>query len=46
MELRKPLFLTKVNNIRLGNGPNTALSLDSDREPAANVKVLTSKLDK
>jgi hypothetical protein len=36
------LILTKVNNTPLGKGPNTALSIDSDCDPAANVNVLTS----
>jgi len=40
----KSLFLTMVNKRHFGMGPTTALSIDRDFEPAANVNVLSSTL--
>ena len=38
----KSVFQTMVNRRRLGMGPRTALSLDTEFDPAENVNVLTS----
>jgi hypothetical protein len=37
-------IFNKANSMRLGKVPKTALSIDSEADPAANVKVLTSTL--
>ena len=43
---RKSVFLTMVNNRRLGRTPNTALLMVRDCGPPENVKVLSSTLVK
>jgi len=43
---QKSVFFTIVNIKRFGKIPSTALSIESDREPLANVKVLSSTLVK
>jgi hypothetical protein len=37
-------FWSIMNSRRLGEDPNTALSIDTDFEPAPNVKVLSATL--
>jgi len=43
---QKSVFFTIVNIKHFGRIPNTALSIDRDREPLANVKVLSYTLVK
>lgn len=40
----KSAFCSIVNSRRLGEEPSTALSVDTDFEPAPNVKVLSATL--
>jgi len=43
-ELLKSVFLTMVNSRRFGMGHRTALSMDRDLDPTANVNVVSSTL--
>jgi len=43
-EPRKSALFAMVNRMRLGMGPNTALSMDSDCSPSEDVEVLSSNL--